>query len=77
MQKHDDYIAGPHRYWIHFWCGLAFGAMVGGWISWRLFAHWGCVLLVTGGISIVTAYCSGRWGEAAWEWIIKRLPWIG
>lgn len=33
MKKQDDYVAGPHHYWTHFWCGLVFGAGIGTWIG--------------------------------------------
>jgi hypothetical protein len=37
MKKQDDYITGPHNYWVHFWCGIAFGGLLGLWIGWNLF----------------------------------------
>jgi len=36
MEKHDDYISGPHHYCLHFICGFVFGVFVGasliGWL---------------------------------------------
>ena len=49
MKKHDDYIAGPHHFWIHFWCGLVFGGVVCTWISWSFFEST-AVALVTASV---------------------------
>jgi hypothetical protein len=76
MKKQDDYIAGPHQYWIHFGCGLVFGAGSGSWIGALLFdADW--LVVVTAGIlALAVAYSCGRWGDRAWHWIIQQLPWF-
>jgi len=76
MKKQDDYIAGPHSYWIHFWCGLVFGALLGAWIGWQMFdGGWAiaCTAFVT---SSAVAYSCGRWGDPAWHWIISRVNWF-
>jgi hypothetical protein len=76
MKKHDDYISGPHHFWIHFWCGLVFGGLTSLWIGWSLFESTAVVLIVAGIAALVIAYCCGRWGDAAWQWLIERLPWL-
>jgi hypothetical protein len=67
--KRDDYISGPHHCWVHFWCGLIFGAGIGAWLSSKLFDTWPPFVALTAAIALVVALCCGRWGDAAWEWI--------
>ncbi len=79
MKKHDDYIAGPHHYWIHFWCGLVCGAGVGAWRAWigsQIFAAGWLLVVAAIVFSLGTAYSCGRWGDRAWHWILQRLPWF-
>jgi len=76
MKKQDDYIAGAHHYWTHFWCGLIFGGGVGAWIGWGLFDGGWPLALTAVVVAVATAYSSGRWGDRAWQWMIERLPWI-
>jgi hypothetical protein len=75
MKKHDDYISGPHHFWIHFWCGLLFGGLVSAWISWQFFETRALILVSTGIAAPVIAYCCGRWGDSAWHWLIQKLQW--
>lgn len=71
--KRDDYISGPHHFWIHFWCGLIFGAAFGARISWGLFdSGWERIALAAA-VALGFAFCCGRWGDAAWEWIGGRF----
>ena len=63
--KHDDYIAGPHHFWIHFWCGLVFGGALGAWWSWRLFESGVLIFAGAAFSALVIAYCCGRWGDLA------------
>jgi len=37
MNGSNDFWTGPHHFWTHFWCGLIFGAGLGGWIGWQMF----------------------------------------
>ena len=76
MKKHDDYISGSHHFWIHFWCGLVLGGLLGFGISWQLFESTAFILITTGLAALVVAYGCGRWGDPVWHWIIERLPWI-
>ncbi len=74
MEKRDDYISGPHHYWLHFICGCVFGAFVGasliGWLSDSSIVTW--IGAGIGGLSF-GLFC-GRWGERGWksvsEWFI-------
>jgi hypothetical protein len=73
MKRREDYVAGSHDYWIHFWCGFFFGAALGVWIGAELFSNgWGLAAssVVSAGL---TAYSCGRWGDDAWKWVIKGL----
>lgn len=76
MKKHDDYVAGPHSYWIHFGCGLVFGAVAGAWIGWQIFDSGGLVVVTALGISLVTALTCGRWGDQGWQWVLQKLGWF-
>ncbi len=76
MKKQDDYIAGPHHYWTHFWCGLVFGAGIGTWIGWQIFDSGWLVVVTAIAVSLSTAFSCGRWGDRTWHWIIQRLPWF-
>lgn len=76
MKQCDDYISGAHHYWLHFVCGLLFGAAIGSWIGWQLFdGAWGLGVTATLG-SLAAAFSCGRWGDRAWHWMIERLPWV-
>jgi hypothetical protein len=67
---------GRHHVWIHFSCGLVFGACVGAWISWNMLdSRWGFIVL-TASTALVVAFCCGRWGDSAWEWLLERLWWF-
>jgi hypothetical protein len=73
--KRDDYIAGGHHLWVHFWCGLVFGVIIGDRISSGLFdSRWACITS-TAATGLVVALCCGRWGDSAWEWIGKLRWW--
>jgi hypothetical protein len=76
MKQDRDYISGPHHFWIHFWCGLVFGGVLGtGW-SWQVFES-GLLIFVGGAVTaLVIAFCCGRWGDSVWHWILEQLPWI-
>ena len=75
MKQHEDCISGPHKYWIHFFCGLAIGALLGWWFFGGFFDSAALNLL---GIA-TTAFCfglfCGRWGEPAWRRISDWLSW--
>ena len=74
--KSDDYILRSHHFWIHFCCGLIFGAGLGAWISWGLFDDWWSFIALTAAVALVIAFCCDRWGDGAWEWIVERLWWF-
>jgi hypothetical protein len=73
MNRRDDYIAGPHNYWVHFWCGLVFGAILGTWLGWQTFTSGWLVAAAALLTSPVVAFACGRWGDPVWHWIISRL----
>jgi hypothetical protein len=76
MKQHDDYIAGPHHYWIHFWCGLVFGAGAGAWIGSEIFDSGWLVLITTIIAASGTALMCGRWGDRGWYWVLHKLRWF-
>jgi hypothetical protein len=76
MKKQDDYIAGPHSYWIHFWCGLVFGVFLGAWMGWNFFSSGWAIAGTAFVTSSVAAYSCGRWGDRAWHWILSRIGWF-
>jgi hypothetical protein len=73
--KSDDYILGGHSFWIHFVFGLVLGGGIGAWISWGLFSSWWAFAGLTAAIALVVAFCCGRWGDSAWEWIVEHCWW--
>jgi hypothetical protein len=75
-KKQDDYIDGPHDYWIHFCCGLVFGAGIGTWIGLQSFDTGWTVIMTAAIISLAVACSCGRWGDRAWRWIIRGLSWF-
>jgi hypothetical protein len=67
MKQGDDYVTGPHSFWIHFFCGLVFGTAVGAVIGWQFFNSVRCIAataLIAGGSM---GWSAGRWGDRAWE----------
>jgi len=72
----NDYVAGPHHYWTHFWCGLFFGAAVGVWLGWQAFDSGWLVIAAAIAASISTAFLCGHWGDQAWHWLLQRLTWF-
>jgi hypothetical protein len=74
--KRNDYVSGPHSFWIHFVCGLIAGAGLAAWFGWRLFdSRWVFAGLVALS-AVITAYCCGRWGDSAWEWLVEVFRWV-
>jgi hypothetical protein len=74
--KRDDYIAGGHHFWVHFWCGLVVGAGLGAWISSGLFDSGRARIAMSVTMALVIAFCCGRWGDRAWEWIVGLFWWF-
>jgi hypothetical protein len=76
VKKHDDYIAGAHRYWLHFFCGIVAGAIIGSWIGFNAFngavGISSCAAIAAG----IFAFACACWGDRAWLWVIERLPWL-
>lgn len=73
MDKHDDYVSGPHHYWPHFFAGLGFGALFGWWIacSWLDGTAARVVAAALGAVGV--ACFAGRLGEVAWPRIAEWL----
>jgi hypothetical protein len=69
--KRDDYILGGHHFWIHFWCGLVFGAGLGAWIGWDLFDSRWAFIGLTAASALMIAFCCGRWGDSAWDFLMR------
>ncbi len=76
MKTQDDYVAGPHHFWLHFCCGLVFGAGLG-WAfgSWLFDGGWRAIV-VAAVVAVGVAYSCGRWGDRAWRWILDSLTWF-
>lgn len=68
--KNDDYLNGPHYFWIHFWCGLFFGSGLGAFVGWGLFSGWAAIATF-GCIALAAAYSCGRWGDPIWHALIR------
>ncbi len=45
-------------------------------MSAQMFQSTAVILVGTGFVALVIAYCCGRWGDPVWEWIISHLPWL-
>ena len=73
VAKRDEYVVGPHHFWIHFWCGLVFGVVFGAWIAFGIFENGWVAFVLTIALALLVAYCCGRWGDPAWRWFIKML----
>ena len=76
MGKRDEYISGPHSFWIHFTWGLVFGAVVSTWIGNWFFESTAPIVGSAALGALAIAYCCARWGDSAWSWLIERLRWI-
>ena len=72
----EDYIAGGHHFWIHFWFGLVLGAGFGLWISSGFSDHPSTVIVSTSVIALVIAFSAGRWGDPIWRGILWCLSWL-
>ena len=73
MNPKDDYISGPHNYWVHFIFGFVFGAFFGGWFGGWLIG--GILAVMTG--TLTGGCCVGlscaKWGDRAWKAILNRF----
>lgn len=69
--KGDDDTRGRH-FWVHCWCGLIVGGLLGARISWGLFdSRWaflGGTLAIALGFALAVAY----WGDPLWHWILRH-----
>ena len=52
MKQRDDYVSGAHRYWLHFFTGLLFGAFLGGYWFGDLFENGWVTAAVTGCVAL-------------------------
>jgi hypothetical protein len=67
----DDYFKGRH-FWIHFCSGLIIGGGLGAWISAGIFeSPWACLGLAAT-VTLLFAYCAGKWGDPFWYWMISH-----
>ena len=76
VKTQDDYIAGPHHFWTHFWCGLVAGACVGAGLGWQICDSREAILATSVGVSLIEAFSCGRWGDQAWKCFAKLLSWF-
>ncbi len=70
MKQHDDYLAGPHSYWIQFGFGLCFGAGAGYWVGTGFLSSLALVGFVAAS-ALSCAWLCGRWGQTAWQAIAR------
>lgn len=75
MKQHEDYVCGPHKYWIHFFSGLVLGVLLGYWWFGDLFDSTVLDLLAISITGVVIGLFCGRWGETAWRRISDWLSW--
>ena len=75
MNQHEHYISGPHRYWVHFFAGLALGALLGWWVLGDLFERAMLNVLSVTGTAVCLALFCGRWGEPGWRRVSDWLAW--
>lgn len=73
MKQHEDYVAGPHRYWLHFFAGLGYGGLLGWWAATRWLSEGSYQLIATVLIALGVAFFAGRWGDIAWSRIADWL----
>jgi hypothetical protein len=75
MNREDDYISGPHHYWVHFACGFIFGVVAGWEICRWLFSD--NLLGIIG--AVVSGFClglsCGKWGDRVWKAIFESFWW--
>ena len=76
MNGADDYTTGPHDPRVHFWCGLIFGAVVGTWIGWNIFAGRLGTAVLAAAVAFAMALSCRRWGDRVWHWVLSRLDWF-
>ena len=75
MKQHEDYISGPHKYWIHFFGGFGLGALLGWWFFRGFFEKTALNFLAIAITAISLGFFCGRWGESAWRRISDWLSW--
>lgn len=72
--KGDDYLRGRH-FWVHFWCGLVVGTLLGARISWGLFDNLPAFIACTAAIALAFAVAAGYWGDPLWREISSWWGW--
>jgi len=75
MKQHEDYVSGPHNYWIHFFSGLVLGILLGYWWFGDFFDSAVLNFVATAITGLVLALFCGRWGDVAWRRISDWLSW--
>ena len=71
MNRKDDYISGPHNYWVHFVFGFIFGAIAVGWFAHWLFGGLLAAIIGAGAGGVCFALSCGKWGDRAWKAIFE------
>lgn len=74
--RYDEQISGPHDRRVHFAFGLVFGGILGVVLSRQMFETMPSFIIGTAVVALIIAYCSARWGDPMWYWLIKRLHWF-
>ena len=69
----DEYVNGPHNFWMHFLCGFVFGAVISGLLSRQLFERPEFLVMGTLVGAFVIAYCCARWADSAWHWLLRSV----
>jgi hypothetical protein len=68
--KGDDYMRGRH-FWVHFWCGLIVGGIIGVRICWGQFyspwAFFAWTAVIALALALAVAYC----GDPLWRWFLN------
>ncbi|HEY9171842.1 MAG TPA: hypothetical protein VI136_06120 [Verrucomicrobiae bacterium] len=75
MKQHEDYVSGPHKYWLHFFGGFVLGLLLGYCFFRDLFESWVLEVIATAITGVAFGLFCGRWGEVGWRRISDWLSW--